>query len=255
MNAVSPIKAKTSKNTIPTLLKLIDDSTRNNATILDLPCGAGALAQQLMQSSKNYKVYGGDIERLGDYQGVNFAITDMNRPLGYADQFFDAVVCGDGIAHLKNPFDFASECHRILKIDGVFILSTPNLSSLHSRFRYFMTGFHNKRKVPFSEKTYSPQHIINALDFPDLRYLLHSNGFSIHSIHANRYKASSLLYAIFLPFVLGFTFFSFAKELGQKHRSEEDRKLYIDVFKQMFKMDVLFGETLILKLQLKATAQ
>ncbi len=252
MSDTNTIKAKTSKNTIETLVALLNTGTHNNAVILDLPCGSGALSHRLVKSKKNYTVYAGDIERLGNYQDVVFTITDMNEPLAYADNFFDAIVCGDGIAHLKKPFDFVSECHRVLKADGNLILSTPNLSSLQSRFRYFMTGFHNKRKVPFNEKTYSPQHIVNALDFPDLRYLLHSNGFSIHSIHTNRYKASSLFYVLFLPFILGFTIFSFSKELGQKHRTKEDQKLYKAVFKQMFKIEVLFGETLILKLKLKA---
>jgi SAM-dependent methyltransferase len=172
----------------------------------------------------------------------------MNKTLPYGESFFDVVVCGDGIAHLKRPFDFVAEVHRVLKPGGVFLLSTPNLSNLRSRMRYFLTGFHNKRKVPLNESNYDPEHIVNALDFPDMRYLLHSSGFSITSIQTNRYKFGNVLYAFFLPFVFLFTLSSFIKEVLQRNKSREDFLLYKDVFKQMLKTEVLFGETLILKL-------
>jgi SAM-dependent methyltransferase len=245
------IKAKTSKKTVMTLKSIIEDYTSEGSIILDIPCGKGALAQQIMKSPKKYRVYGGDILNLCNVENINFNIVDMNQPLPYSSNFFDAVICGDGIAHLTRPFDFVKECNRILKPTGLLLISTPNLSSLRSRLRYFLTGFHNKRKTPLNEEVSDPEHIINALDFPDIRYLLYSNGFSIESIYTNRYKIANLAYAVFLPLILFFTLFSFVKELCQRNRTRHDFYLYKEVFKNMFRMEVLFGETLILKLTKK----
>lgn len=246
---MNSIPAKSSKHTPGILYSMLDVELQRYATVLDLPCGKGALASRLLSSEKNYKVYGGDILPICRAEGVHFRIINMNQKLPFEEGFFDAVVCGDGLAHLERPFDFVREVHRVLKTEGVFCVSTPNLSSLRSRWRFFTTGFHNKRKVPFNEQNWDPEHIVNALDFPDLRYLFHSNGFNIEVIKTNQYKVSTCFYILFLPLVFLLTLFSFVKESLQSHRSKDDKFLYLSVFKQIFKKEILFGETLILKLR------
>jgi 2-polyprenyl-3-methyl-5-hydroxy-6-metoxy-1,4-benzoquinol methylase len=47
---------------------------------------------------------------------------------------FDAVVSIDGIEHIERPFDFIRECRRMIRKDGVLIISTPNLTALRSRW-------------------------------------------------------------------------------------------------------------------------
>jgi SAM-dependent methyltransferase len=48
------------------------------------------------------------------------------------DKTFDCVVSGDMIEHLENPSNFLREAHRVLKDDGLLIVSTPNSSFLLS---------------------------------------------------------------------------------------------------------------------------
>ena len=45
----------------------------------------------------------------------------------------------------------AGEGGRVLRPGGLFVLSTPNVSSLRSRFRFLLTGGHNRFKLPLDE--------------------------------------------------------------------------------------------------------
>jgi glycosyltransferase involved in cell wall biosynthesis/SAM-dependent methyltransferase len=50
----------------------------------------------------------------------------------YADQAFDTVVCGELIEHLPgDPMHLMSEVNRILKPGGHFLITTPNIASIH----------------------------------------------------------------------------------------------------------------------------
>jgi len=77
-----------------------------------------------------YEVQAVDVQPLLKVAGVPFTRADMNAPLPFADDGFDAVACIDGIEHLERPFDFVRECRRILRPGGVLLLSTPNISAL-----------------------------------------------------------------------------------------------------------------------------
>lgn len=47
----------------------------------------------------------------------------------YEDETFDVITAFELIEHLSDPFLLLSECHRILKKDGVLIINTPNAAS------------------------------------------------------------------------------------------------------------------------------
>ncbi len=73
-------------------------------------------------------VYGIDIvtdEKPGNYKEVQNV--DLNTcKLPYPDEFFDTITMGCVLAHVTNPFGLLVELHRVLKKDGVLVLSTPN---------------------------------------------------------------------------------------------------------------------------------
>ena len=110
---------------------------------LDLPCGTGSFLRRIARAGG--QPFGGDLQQspqVGlDY---DFRHYNMDEQLPYESAFFDGVICIDGIEHIKRPFDFIKECARIIKDNGVLIVSTPNISALRSRWRYFLTGHHNK---------------------------------------------------------------------------------------------------------------
>jgi 2-polyprenyl-3-methyl-5-hydroxy-6-metoxy-1,4-benzoquinol methylase len=167
----------------------------------------------------------------------------MNETLPFENDFFDAIVCIDGIEHLERQYDFTKECRRTLKPGGSIIISTPNINSLRSRWRWFLTGHHNKCKSPLNEEQPSALHHIALLSFSHLRYMLHRSGFQITEITANRKKMASWSYILWTPLAYLKTFRVFnseEKDPGQRKRNKE-------ILNQLFLSDVLFGETLIVK--------
>jgi len=209
--------------------------------ILDIPCGAGAFTYRL--KNKQYKVYSGDIENFLQFDHENFVIADMNKSLPFDNGFFDAVVCIDGIEHLENPFGFIRECKRILRKGGAVIVSTPNINSMRSRWRFFLTGHHNKNKSPLNENDPTPLHHINMFSYPRLRYVLHTNGFKITAIKTNRIKFVSWFHIVFYPFVRLKTWLVYRKEEKDPKQRAINKKILSDVYSR----DIYFGETLIVK--------
>jgi 2-polyprenyl-3-methyl-5-hydroxy-6-metoxy-1,4-benzoquinol methylase len=234
------IREVTTKNTHATVAALLwqEPGCRR---VLDIPCGEGAFVNRIRAAG--YEVHAADVQALLKVAGVPFTHADMSAPLPFANDSFDAVVCIDGIEHIERPFDFVRECRRILRPGGVLLLSTPNISALRSRWRWLLTGFHNKGKTPLDETAPNPWHHIGLMSFPEIRYLLHSNGFRITAIAANRVKVVSWLYALLWPLawlVTGLVFRRWEKDPAMRRRHAEVRR-------QLYSVPVALGETLVVK--------
>ena len=209
--------------------------------VLDVPCGEGAFLARAQRAG--LACYGADIANRLAISGVRFARADMNAGLPFAAGAFDALVCIDGIEHLERPFDFVRECRRVLRPGGVLVVSTPNISALRSRWRWFLTGFHNKQKVPLDECDPTPWHHVSLLSFPMLRYLLHREGFEVRAIATNRIKAVSWLYLPLWPVAAVVTagaLWRWEKDPGQRRRN-------VDIWRQLLVPAIAFGETTIVK--------
>jgi len=234
------ISINTSKNTHERVFELIGKDT--GISVVEIPSGSGAFVQRLKDAGFD-QITAIDIENILEIEHDDFTVGDMTKPLPLSDNSCDQVVCIDGIEHISKQFDFVSEAYRILKDKGEFIISTPNISSLRSRWLWFTTGHHHKCNSPLDENNPGPLHHINMISFPELRYLLHTNGFEINEVTTNRIKAINLIYALFVPCIYISTAWVYAKTGKKQGTSEINRS----VFKKMFSRDVLFGETLIVK--------
>ncbi len=104
------------------------------------------------------QIYGVDIyaeEVPENYHRVDAA--DFNTcTLPYEDHTFDAITMGCVLAHITNPLGFLIELHRVLKPNGVIVLSSPNPNyyweqALNVFFHYFKSRV---AKVKFLEHFY-----------------------------------------------------------------------------------------------------
>lgn len=234
------IPINTSKNTHQVIFGLIDRDV--HSVIADIPTGNGAFVQRLKDHGY-HNIYAIDAENLFKVGHDDFIIGDMNEALPLPDNSCDIVVCIDGIEHISRQFDFVQEVNRILKKEGKFIFSTPNISSLRSRWKWFTTGHHHKENAPFDENHPTSLHHISLLSFPNIRYLLHTNGFRINRTLTNRIKPVQAIFSIFLPLVYLATSIAYKKE-GKKDNATQINK---EVFRTMFSRSILFGETTIVQ--------
>jgi methionine biosynthesis protein MetW len=106
--------------------------------ILDVGCGDGNFTMLMARACKAREVYGVEISKEGvemaRKNGVNCYQLDVDEEdLPFEDDFFDAVTALELIEHLFDTDHFLDEVYRVLKPNGLFILSTPNLASIHNR--------------------------------------------------------------------------------------------------------------------------
>lgn len=100
--------------------------------VLDFGCGDGALSYLLYK--KGFKVHGGDtskvaidiaIKQHNKYKtNVSFSVvSDYSTP--FSNSYFDSVVMCDVLEHVRYPEKLLNEIKRIVKPNGVVIISTP----------------------------------------------------------------------------------------------------------------------------------
>lgn len=239
-NSYKGIPINTSRKTHEKVFDLISQAP--GSTIVDIPSGTGAFIQRLKDAGFT-SINAVDIKNMLEIEHENFIEADMNKALSLPGEFCDTVVCIDGIEHISRQFDFVKEIYRILRQGGEFILSTPNVSSLRSRWKWLTTGHHHKCNSPLDENNPSPLHHIGMISFPEIRYLLHTSGFRLTEMRTNRIKPVSWIFLCLLPLVYLSTFFVYYRT-GKKKNLKE---LNTAVFKKMFSKEILFGETLIVK--------
>jgi len=97
-------------------------------------CGEGSLLRMLKE--KRNKVFGLDASESGRKlclsKGLECAVIDISSdrfPL--QDDSFDIVLCLETLEHLENPHHCIWEIKRVLKENGIFIVSIPNPKILH----------------------------------------------------------------------------------------------------------------------------
>ncbi|MBC8488141.1 MAG: methyltransferase domain-containing protein [Bacteroidetes bacterium] len=106
---------------------------------LDAGCGDMPYNEYLIKlvehyDTLDYKAHVPGIKYVGDVQNM-----DMIH-----DNIYDTIVCFEVLEHVTNPFKAVSEIRRIIKENGIFILTVPHLSRLHDipndYFRYTKYG-------------------------------------------------------------------------------------------------------------------
>lgn len=210
------------------------------ARVLDAPCGGGALTVALEQ--EGFFATGADLDsEAAAFLGPLFTQANLDAALPWQSGHFDAVFCTEGIEHLENHFSFLREIRRILKAGGILVLTTPNITALRSRVRFFGSGFFGRDSRPLNEAMRHPLHHIGLATLPELRYELHVSGFRLIEVGHTHIKPVSYLYAIFAPWMWLYTRIAFRKEKdgAQRERNKE-------ILATLLSPSALFGECLLL---------
>ena len=209
--------------------------------ILDAPCG-GHAALTLTLREQGFNATGADLDQdAAALLQASFEEVNLDAALPWPDATFDAVISTEGIEHLENHFAFLREASRILRPGGLLILTTPNITALRSRVRFFFSGFFGRDGRPLKESARHPLHHIGLATFPELRYEFHVSGLQIVRTTHTHIKPVSYLYAIYAPWMWLYTKIAFRKEkdVAQRARNKE-------ILATLLSPSLLFGECLML---------
>jgi 2-polyprenyl-3-methyl-5-hydroxy-6-metoxy-1,4-benzoquinol methylase len=99
------------------------------ANVLDVGCGRQALLSREMVHGDNY--VGVDIVEKLDVDLTRYLSVDLNAASLLDElprEHFDIIFCGEVLEHLFSPDSLMDDLRKLVRTDGVVILSTPNLA-------------------------------------------------------------------------------------------------------------------------------
>jgi ubiquinone/menaquinone biosynthesis C-methylase UbiE len=131
----------------------LDDLVGVRGKVLEVGCGAGAMARAIQRHRPDLLVFGMDLSRhaleAAKLAGgkVRYTAGDAHR-LPLASGSFEAIVVLDVLEHLPDPAAALAEIHRLLRPGGTFHLFCPvegDLRCLHGILRRF--GWRAKERL------------------------------------------------------------------------------------------------------------
>ena len=127
------------KHRIPKSCTLLENS--HPGKIVDIGCMGGRDMLPLVQ--KGWDRYGIEVSkayRIAEQRGIKCIHEDVGKGIPFKDRFFDVVWAQEIIKHLSDTDFSLSEMRRVLKGEGILIVSTPNSASLVNRVK-LLAGF------------------------------------------------------------------------------------------------------------------
>jgi SAM-dependent methyltransferase len=126
------------------LIKLIPANPANR--ILEIGAGGGDTLVEIKKLNLATEVIGVDLMAIPNSNQDNsaidkFIICDVEKsPLPYAEGYFDIILLGDVVEHLFDPWSFLQKMSKLLKKDGIFVASLPNIRYYTAMYKVFFKG-------------------------------------------------------------------------------------------------------------------
>lgn len=177
-------------------LDLVSRHVPAGAKVLELSCGEGILADAMLR--RGYEVRGSNYSI---YPQRNPAVpvdtgVDIMEPLPYLDASFDCVVLSEVLQNVPDHRFVLGEIARVLRVGGVFVLTTPNMMNIKSRLHFLFTGYFKVKwmfighDVPLSQAFAFHNHPVHL---PVLLYYLNALGFATPLVDGIYVKPKSVL--------------------------------------------------------------
>jgi ubiquinone/menaquinone biosynthesis C-methylase UbiE len=144
-----------------------------NGRILDAGFSVGRIHEAIKKKFNEKNVFAIDIVFRWKVKG-NYVLGNVEL-MPFKAKTFDSIFAGELIEHLNNPNKFLIEASRVLKDNGLIILTTPNKKSLINRL------FHS----------YEKQAHLSLFSINELKELLEKNNFKIKKFFCLPYTEES----------------------------------------------------------------
>jgi len=116
--------------------EMINNLGLKNKKILDIGCYDGSFISLIRNNHEFYGIEASDYGvRKSKKRGIivkQYFFNDKDK-IPFEDNFFDVVIAGETIEHIFDTDFFLDEIYRLLKSEGYFLISTPNIASFGRR--------------------------------------------------------------------------------------------------------------------------
>ncbi len=107
--------------------QLISQFAASTGKVIDIGAGTAKILAELKQTG--WQATGVDSEpkaiSLARRRGVKLILADLAKPLPFDADKFDLILCLDVLEHLENDQQMVREIKRVVKSDGLVIISVP----------------------------------------------------------------------------------------------------------------------------------
>jgi 2-polyprenyl-3-methyl-5-hydroxy-6-metoxy-1,4-benzoquinol methylase len=173
---------------------------KSNLKVLDLGCGSGLITKEIQKLG--YQVKGLDFSQEALKKAVNNGIDakwcNFDKGIDGENEEFDVIWAGDIIEHVFDPIGLLREANRVLKKEGIIIMTIPNDVGLFNRVRTFF-GI-SYQAAMYKKSGFYKHHTF--FTFSLIRYMLKKNNFSIMKyqkiLDARKFRLSSSILPSFL---------------------------------------------------------
>lgn len=131
-----------------------------DAKVLEIGAGGGDTLIEIKKKNLAREVVGVELMEIPEsnqsHSLINqFLISNIETDtLPFSASYFDAILIGDVLEHLVNPWKTIESLSKYLKKNGVFIVSAPNIRFIKAFIKIFLKGDFGYEKQGLFDKTH-----------------------------------------------------------------------------------------------------
>lgn len=233
----------------------VNDFIRNHQTlfankvVIDVPAGTGITSTSLLNCGAKVEAF--DLfPAFFKENRITCNYCDLTESLPLADNYADYIICQEGIEHFSDQIKVLKEINRVLKPNGILLITTPNYSNIKAKLSYlFAESEYVGKLMPPNELDdvwYSEDgsnkiyygHLF-LIGIQKLRVFSKMANFSIKEIHSVRANMlSTILLPLFYPLIIWLNKKTKTKALN-RHMSNLNKAE--EVYGEIYKLNTHIG--------------
>lgn len=229
--------------------------------IVDFPAGNGvttAIIKNIGAEPFAYDLF----PEYFELKDIECKKADIKTGIPLENNFADALICQEGIEHFSDQIEPLKEFNRILKKDGILLITTPNYSNLRAKMSYLLAESerYNTFMAPneldsiWMSKNENMNEIyyghIFLIGIQKLRVLAKLSGFKIKKFHFTRVKTTSvIMFPFWFPFIYIANLIAYKKNMRKNKDIDYQTKkeVYGEIFKLAINPKILVSHSLMVE--------
>ena len=161
---------------------------KENLNLLDLGCGQGHFTNIIKNKFPDFDVFGIDYSisainyANSNFKDISFIVANAYHP-PFTDEYFDIIVCNNIWEHVPDPLNLLKAISRVLKPNGLLIISTPSRYRLYNLIMTLLG-----KNISLMSKLHVTEYTVGQVK-EQLRY----GGYKVNKVYSPSIKRGGLI--------------------------------------------------------------